>query len=71
MARVYGDKRARTAIFAESADQLALEAAAAAEDAHANGALPNGSATVSAPPPLRHLTPYHLARWSLTENPCV
>lgn len=49
MARVYGDKRARTAIFAESADQLALEAAAAAEDAHASGALPNGSATVSAP----------------------
>ena len=49
MARVYGDKRARTAIFAESADQLALEAAAAADDAHASGALPNGSATVSAP----------------------
>ena len=46
MERVYGSKRARTAIFAESADQLALEAAAAAEDAHANG-MPNGSATVS------------------------
>lgn len=45
MKRVYGDKRARTAIFAESADQLALEAAAAAEDAHAGGALPNGTAT--------------------------
>lgn len=46
MQRMYGDKRARTAIFAESADQLALEAAAAAEDAQATGVpLPNGAAT--------------------------
>lgn len=49
MQRMYGDKRARTAIFAESADQLALEAAAAAEDAQATGVpLPNGAATAAA-----------------------
>lgn len=47
MQRIYGDKRARTAIFAESADQLALEAAAAADDANANGALPSVSNTLS------------------------
>lgn len=46
MKKVYGDKRARTAIFAESADQLALEAAAAAKDAQAaGGALPSGTTT--------------------------
>lgn len=43
MKQIYGAKRARTAIFAESADQLALEAAAAADDAAANGVLPSVS----------------------------